>query len=315
MEKELLLVGLGNMGKEYSKVLKALDTPFIAVGRGLESAADYESVTGIKPVTGGIENYLSGQTVRAEQAIVAVDVTLLYNTVTELLKAGVRRILVEKPGALHKNQLLELRTLADRMGAEVFIAYNRRFYESVRAARKIIATDGGVDSFMFEFTEWSHRIEPLAKDMEEKERWFLSNSSHVADMAFFIGGRPKALEAWHSGSLSWHKSASCFAGSGISKTGALFSYMANWDAPGRWGVEVMTRNFRLIFRPLEKLQIQKRGSISIDDYDIDDTLDVSFKPGLCRMTEAFLSGDISSLCSLEDQIDAFDMFMKIANYN
>jgi len=69
----------------------------------------------------------------------------------------------------------------------------------------------------------------------------------------------------------------------------LFSYQANWFAPGRWGVEILTKDSRLIFRPLEKLQVQKNRSVAVDFVEIDDRLDRDFKPGLLRQTEFFLN--------------------------
>lgn len=314
MKNSVLLVGLGNMGKEYARVLKALDISFISVGRGSNNASAFEAVTGAQPVTGGIENYLKIEKEIPECAIVAVNVTGLYEVTLGLLNRGVRKILVEKPGALYKEELDNLLAVAAKKDAEVFIAYNRRFYDSVTEARKIITADGGVDSFQFEFTEWSYRIEPLQKAVEEKARWFLSNSSHVADLAFFLGGKPSILTAYTSGSLSWHETASVFSGAGISNSGALFSYSANWDGPGRWGVEIVTRNNRIILRPLEMLQLQKKGSIAIEQVVSGNDTDTLFKPGLYCMVKAFIDGENIGLCSLKEQWEMFDTYLKISNY-
>jgi predicted dehydrogenase len=314
MKNKVLLVGAGNMGKEYTKVLKAIDIPFIVVGRGDSTAAEFEAATAIRPVTGGLEKYVNETSELPEYAIIAVDVTMLYTTTLLLLERGVKKILVEKPAALYGNELEKLLSTALVKKAEVFVAYNRRFYESARVAGEIIATEGGIESFQFEFTEWSHKIEPLEKNQEEKARWFLSNSSHVADMAFFLGGKPVALTAYHTGSLPWHEAAACFSGAGVTDKQALFSYSANWAAPGRWGVELMTKNYRLILRPLEKLQMQRKGSIEIEQYQIDDTLDHSFKPGLYRMVQSFIGGDKAGLCTLGEQAAIFDYYLKIANY-
>ena len=51
----------------------------------------------------------------------------------------------------------------------------------------------------------------------------------------------------------------CFSGAGISISGALFSYQANWQSAGRWSVEILTKKNRLILCPLEELKVQKRG--------------------------------------------------------
>ena len=163
MINNLLLVGVGNMGKEYARVLKALAIPFIAVGRGETSAAGFENATGQKPVCGGVKHYLNTEADIPEYAIIAVNIPSLYETCILLLKSGIKKILVEKPGALYKKELEDILRVASEHNAEVFIAYNRRFYASVIAAGKIISEEGGVDSFQFEFTEWSHKIEPLQK--------------------------------------------------------------------------------------------------------------------------------------------------------
>ncbi|HNX65245.1 MAG TPA: Gfo/Idh/MocA family oxidoreductase [Bacteroidales bacterium] len=314
MKNKLLLIGAGNMGKEYSKVLTDMNVAFEVIGRGEATAAEFEKVTGKRPCTGGVEKYLNETSEIPEYAIVAVDVTLLYSTTVLLLERGVRKILVEKPAALFSDEIMNLNAKANACNADVFVAYNRRFYESVRAAQRIIEEDGGVESFQFEFTEWSHRIEKIEKDRIEKERWFLSNSSHVADMAFYLGGKPVSLSAYHSGSLSWHNAASCFTGAGVTENKALFSYSANWAAPGRWGVELLTSTHRLILRPLEKLQIQNKGTIDIEQYNIDETLDTKYKPGLYRMVEAFLGRGNGSLCTVSEQAGIFRYYLEIANY-
>jgi predicted dehydrogenase len=314
MKNKLLLIGAGNMGKEYSKVLKDLNVTFEVVGRGEETAIEFEKVTGKKPFTGGIEKYTNETSELPEYAIVAVDVALLYSTTVLLLEKGVKMILVEKPAALFSDEIMNLERKAIACKSEVYIGYNRRFYESVRVARRIIEEDGGVESFQFEFTEWSHRIEKIEKERVEKERWFLSNSSHVADMAFYLGGKPVSLSAYHSGSLPWHKAASCFTGAGVTESNALFSYSANWAAPGRWGVELLTATHRLILRPLEKLQIQQKGTIEVEQVTINEELDIKYKPGIYRMVEAFLGQEKTSLCTLKEHAGIFKYYLEIANY-
>ena len=66
--------------------------------------------------------------------------------------------------------------------------------------------------------------------------------------------------------MEWHKSASIFSGSGISKKGIIFSYLADWGSAGRWNLELTTKNRRLYFSPLEKLFCTNRGSL--EKYEI-----------------------------------------------
>lgn len=311
---DLWLIGTGVMALDYSKVLKALDVNFITIGRGDGNAANYERVTGLPAKRGGLERFLDTKAEVPRYAIVSVDVNDLKKVTLLLIRHGVRDILVEKPAGLNRAEIEEVRHTADKANANVFVAYNRRFYASVQNAKTIIVNDGGVSSFNFEFTEWSHVIETLPKDEVVKKNWLLANSTHVIDMAFFLGGCPATITSYTSGGLAWHPSASVFSGAGVTDHGALFSYQANWGAPGRWGVEVLTNKHRLIFRPLEKLQIQKTGSVSIEPYEIDDSMDLEFKPGLYGQVKNFMEGKTVDLCTITDQCLRVEWYEKIAGY-
>ena len=196
--------------------------------------------------------------------------------------------------------------------SNIYVGYNRRFYASVHKAREIISNDGGVSSFNFEFTEWSHEIKNLSKAPGVKESWFLVNSSHVVDLAFNLGGEPKKISCYTSGGLSWHPNASKFYGAGISVYGALFSYQANWESPGRWGIEICTNKHRLIFRPLEKLQIQEIENVNSEFAVINDEIDLSFKPGLYEQTKVFLFNPNNNLCSVEKHLSNMKYYDKIS---
>jgi len=310
----VLLVGAGQIAIEYAKVLRALNVPFTVVGRGIPSSKRFFEATSEKPVSGGLERFLGGNTPHFRRAIVAVNIENLVPCTKQLLLAGVKRILIEKPGALTPGELSEVNVLAKTNSADVFISYNRRFFASTIHAKEIISKDGGVTSFTFDFTEWSHIIEKLPTSGDVKKRWFIANSSHVADLAFFLAGVPEKISCNVSGSVAWHPSAAAFSGCGTTTTGALFSYHANWDGPGRWGVEVVTRNHRLIFRPLEQLQIQDQKTITIAAAEIDYSEDLEYKPGFYQQVKEFLSHNTNNLQTLENQIRMIRIYNQIAGY-
>jgi predicted dehydrogenase len=311
---EVWLVGAGYMAKEYAKVLIDLKCQFIVIGRGKDTAAEFEKTMKVSVTRGGINLYLESNHVPPKCAIVAVDAQYLFDTARSLLNFGVQEILLEKPGALTVKDIVKLRNLAAEKRAKIFVAYNRRFYASVFKAKEIVEEDGGCTSFIFEFTEWTHLIRDSNKSPEEKAKWFVANSTHVIDLAFYMGGTPRAIQCFSSGGLDWHPSASIFSGSGITDSGALFSYYANWEAPGRWGVEVLTRKHRLILRPLEELQIQDLGSLEVRKRVLDDELDRSYKPGLYKEVTSFLNGAFGNLKPLADQVRDMKLYYKMANY-
>lgn len=306
------------MAIEYAKVLKTLHRDFTVVGRGAESAASFTEKTGLQVLTGGLDQLIStGRFASTQSAIVAVGVEALFETSMALLKLGVKHLLIEKPGVMYPDQVGRLWEAAQQAGTSVYIAYNRRFLASVRRAREIIDADGGLTSFTFDFTEWGHEIVTLKKAPGVKELWLLGNSSHVLDLAFFLGGRPAQLHATRAGALDWHPAAAVFVGSGLTTDGTPFSYHADWDAPGRWGLEFCTRQHKLIFRPMEKLQVMRKGSVQIEEVpaNADDArVDAVFKPGLYRQVEAFFAADTGALCTLEELTLNFEHFCAIAGY-
>ena len=95
----------------------------------------------------------------------------------------------------------------------------------------------------------------------------------------------------------------------------LFSYFADWEAPGRWGVDVLTRKNRLILRPMEQLQLTQLGSVKVEFEPLEDKLDQDFKPGLFRQTEAFLRQDTTNFCTLEEQVKHTELYSKMAGYD
>jgi predicted dehydrogenase len=201
---KVLLVGSGQMAYEYWKVLDALGCHVTVAGRGLDSAKLFHEKTGTMPLLKPLGEIINSETINF--AIVATSVENLAPVCIDLLQLQVKNILLEKPGALYKKDLDCIYSLSNQFHANVLIAYNRRFYESVLQAKEIIRDDGGILSAHFDFTEWSHQIIDLPISHEVKQRWFLANSSHIVDLVWHLIGSPKELVSNVSGSLPWHES-------------------------------------------------------------------------------------------------------------
>ena len=308
---DVLLVGTGPMAIEYGKALKGLKKKIIAVGLDEKSTREFNEAIRVRAEIGGISNYLKRNKNYPKRAIIVVNENLLGKVATELLENGFKSILVEKPGGRDPKEIVRVAELAKKKKAKVFVGYNRRFYASVQKAEEIIKKDGGVTSFNFEFTEWAFKIEPLVKAPGVKEVWYYHNSTHVIDLAFWLGGEPKNICSYVTGDLKWHPAGSIFAGAGATEKGALFSYQANWESPGRWWVEILTKKHRLILRPMEKLQIQNIGSVQIEEVKINDAIDIKYKAGLYGQVEAYLSGKKGRLCTIDEQVNNLKIYQKI----
>jgi hypothetical protein len=301
--KKIILVGAGVMAIDYDKVLTHLNIDFDVVGRGEISAIAFHGKTGKMPFVGGLESYLKKTTIeKGTYAIVATGTEYLLKSLFLLFNAGVEKILIEKPAALSIDELLDSEESLRPYFDKVFVAYNRRFYQSVQTAKKLIAEDGGIKTMHFEFTEWSHLITDAAILPEVKANWFFANSTHVIDLAFFIGGRPTEIACFSkTGNLSWHDKTN-FSGAGITQNGVIFSYVSNWESAGRWSVEVMSDKRRFILKPLEGILVQIKGSVVIEPLEFNNEIDIQFKPGLYLQVKSFIEQNDKLLLNIQEHI-------------
>lgn len=317
MNNKVLVVGSGYMAKEYLTCLQELNFEVTVVGRGEEKInALRQKFPMFSFFAGGLEKFLKKNTTEYSHAINAVNVSYLKETTLILLEAGVNNILLEKPGDLHIEGLEMLKEKAKLTNSKIVIAYNRRFYISINTLLEEAKKDEGIKSVHFEFTEWVHIINKDQFEEMDLKKWIISNSSHVIDSVFYLIGLPKELNTivQGAGNIDWHPSGSIFIGSGISEKNIPFSYHSNWDGPGRWAIEVSTNKRRFYLKPMEKLQVQQKGSVVVEEFPINDKLDLDFKPGLFNQTKAFLNSDYTKFVDLDEQILSTKAYDSIGGY-
>lgn len=308
---KLALIGAGPMAVAYAAVLKDIGTETRVIGRGEASAAAFTEKTGLEVRTGGLEDYLASGDPIPEYAIVSTPVDALAPNTSALIEAGVKNVLVEKPAGLTPEETQSLADFAAKHDANVYVAYNRRYYASVMAAKKLIAEDGGATSLRMEFSEYAFRIKDVPTAAHIKSQWLYANSTHVLDMGFFLAGYPSEVSGLQAGGSDWHPAGSQFVGHGRLESGALFSYHADWDAAPRWMIEVMTPKRTLMFNPLEKLNERSPEGFAIKPIELEDALDTQFKPGLHAQTEAFLKGDANNLATIASHAHHMEDIYKI----
>lgn len=305
------LIGAGPMAMAYAAVLKDMNTATRVIGRGEKSAAAFTEKTGLDVRTGGLEDYLASGEDLPDYAIISTPVDALAPNAKALIAAGIKNILVEKPAGISPEETQELADFAAAHDANVYVAYNRRYYSSVLAAKKLIAEDGGATSLRMEFSEYAFRIKDVPTAAHIKSQWLYANSTHVLDMGFFLAGYPSAISGMQTGGSDWHPAGSQFVGHGRLENGGLFSYHADWDAAPRWMVEVMTPKRTLMFNPLEKLNQRSPEGFAITPIELEDDLDTRFKPGLYKQTEAFLKGDAADLATIASHAHHMEDIYKV----
>jgi len=255
--KSVLIIGSGYIALEYVKALKKLKIKNIEILSKSENSLDNKVLSEYKIIFGGFGKKIN-LIEKKDLTIIATPINLLVKAATLAIKSGQENILIEKPGSLFKTDLIILEKLIKKQ--KVRIAYNRLFYPNFQKLKILSKIDGGITSCKFDFTEWVHTI-PFGKYKKDVyRRWGISNSLHVISMAMELIGMPKKITTSQHGNLKWHPTGSIFVGNGISEKNIPFSYHANWEGGGRWGIEVVTKKNVYRLSPLEKLFVLKKGT-------------------------------------------------------
>ena len=308
-----LIIGSGWMAQEYLKAAKFLPQDKFSVYA--PSERNKEAIT---KLNGKFYTDLNLALTEAKptHVIVASSVESLVEVSKKVLELKINNVLIEKPAYLHRPEGEDLLKRAG--GKNVLVGYNRRFYASANKPLEMIkANDEKFVGVQFEFTELATDVTGTDKfSTETKEHWAHANSSHVIDFAFFPVGLPQEnrWQAYKVGSLTWHPSAAQMVGSGLTEKGIPFSYSAYWGGVGRWSTEWITDKTRYIFRPMEKLQVQRLGTFSYQEIDLEWKYEGA-KHGLVEQLKGFLHGEGSGkFLTLQQSLKLNKAISEIAGY-
>lgn len=316
-ERQILILGSGNMAKEYMKVISQYEYKVVIISNS-NTNFDY-----FKSNYKNISTYIKSEFELINQinfsefsfAINCVSIENLFETTKVILQLGIKKILLEKPGSLLISDLDKLIEIEKSKNAQIYIALNRRFHSSTIFIKNLLKSTKA-SSASFDFTEWKKGIDPNKYNNQSLNKWLYCNSIHVIDLFFYIFGNHKEINSTVMGvnKLNWHPSSSIFYGTGILENDIPFSYKSDWNGPGRWGIELVTETKKYILSPLEKVQELGLDDFIIRESNIDYKDDEKFKPGLKKMIDAFIKDDLTGFNSLEDQKKLFKTLNKIGGY-
>jgi predicted dehydrogenase len=311
---KVLIIGAGENSVSYVKVLNDMDIEYSVTCRSATTAASFSQKILNAHILYGIEaENLSFSAYT--HVIISVNVEFLAEIAIRVIKAGVKNILLEKPGGINSIEIAAVADLARTMVANVYVAYNRRFFQSVNLLEQLIEKDNGLLSMNFEFTEWYYDVYAEEKYKCVYDNILYCNSSHVIDLAFFVAGVPVEMSSFVNGEPG-KPFTNVFAGSGKTKENVLFTYKANWKSKGRWSMEFLTSENRFMLGPMERLFIYDNSLNKYEMAAFDYSLDEKYKPGFYNQVKAFLFEENSdNLLTIQTQLyNADHILNKIGGY-
>jgi len=309
----ILLVGTGPMGREYIKVINELQKKYpvelVCVCRSKKSRDEVMQAYGVKAYAEPIPSLIS--TIgKFDLCIIATNIESLFAiTKTVINNKAAKKILVEKPVSFRR---AELESLKDAQN--IFVAYNRRFYSSIRSLKTMTHDFSDVSSIHFDFTELVHRLKDQKISEVIRRNWLIANSSHVIDLVSYISGPVDLEKSYFSvkGELDWNGGPINFFGMGLTSRDIPFTYNSDWDSAGRWGIQVKSSSHNYLLQPVEELKYNTRGSFDIQ-VKKNCPEDISLKPGLYHQVAAFLDQNYTNLCSIQQHYQNFKVFNGIMN--
>jgi len=257
-EKSILLIGAGNIAHHYAEAISKLGVQNTSIISKSDTRLNSLcSKFNFRGFSGGYDENLPRMEL-FDLVIVGTPIPLLLPSSISAISHGQKNILIEKPGALYKNDLADFQKITKDI--QVRIAYNRLVYPNFIKLKSILDTEK-ISSCRFTITERSNQIASLKKEPDILQRWGISNTLHILSMVSNLVGLPEKLSSFTSGELPWHKSGSKFVGGGISKKRVPFSYHGDWESVGGWGIEIYTDENAYKLQPLESLSyLTKSGT-------------------------------------------------------
>lgn len=238
--------------------------------------------------------------------------------IAKLLNPLGKPLLIEKPVAILKSDFGDLRNSKSAM----YVAYNRRFYESVNYFKKIFKSNLGTVQVIV-----SEHIEDYSAI--EVKRAIVENSVHIIDLCNYLFGDIKFSNLTNLPDqlgikLDIFDDKSTFIG----------TFELLFNCPINTSIQVKGKNLNLQLKPIEHCELfntmvvnEPTQNIPIRMYSPqyigNETQNkvsakIDFKPGLMGQAKEFIKaikgGNSTSLCSLEEAYKNVLLATKIAEF-
>ena len=223
---------------------------------------------------------LSDRTDEYDAIMIATD-TKVTAQILEKMRETKKPILVEKPISLNSKVISKMMTKNHK---NIFVAYNRRHYNSTQFAKKFIDSKPKVHAII-SIPELSHIH-------------LYQNGCHVIDLMNYFFENSKMT--YHSKIIFMNK---LYGFTSIFKTkrGDIINIISNWKAPSNFKIELIYKNEKVEMLPIEKAYYYKGLEIIKPDKDnvirkyipklinksTKEIFEKTFKPGFYKQASLF----------------------------
>ena len=168
--------------------------------------------------------------------MIAVDIDVTFEILNNLMEIN-KPILVEKPISIKSK---EIEKIIEKNNDKIFVAYNRRYYNSVEWAKNFIQSKSNVSATFF--------------IPERNKLNFYHNSSHIIDLLNYFF---KDLKLENTTHFIINEKLAGLTAIFKTKRGDIINLISNWNAPSNFKIEVIHEDEKMELNPIEKAHFYK----------------------------------------------------------
>jgi predicted dehydrogenase len=280
---KVAFVGAGPVGLEHFKAFRSLDVEVVGLcTKSDDSGRKLAEEHGFPFYTNSVAELYEHT---AADAVVAALPIAEMISVYPTLFAQPWASLVEKPLGVDMQEAATLHALANSLDHRGFVGFNRRHYQSTKAAHRIIEEcDGPRHVIVFDQQDRDVAASH-GHPQSVVSNYMYANSIHLLDY-FSIFCRGELVEVlpvrpWTGERGSTMEVELRFA------SGDTGRYHAVWEQSARWAINVHAADTVATMKPLERLTVTIDGEDATPS--IDYLVDEQFKPGFHDQAAAFIA--------------------------
>ena len=306
MGLKVAIVGAGSMAREHARAFAAVPGVTLA-GIASRTRAKAEALAQEFQIPAV---YDSVNALRAGTSADLVVVTVFETAMKEIALASFAHpwtVLLEKPAGYDLQQAEEIHAAAARAGRRVFVALNRRFMSSTRAALEDLAANPGPRLIHVQDQQSFEGAEGFGHPAVVVENWMYANSIHLVDYLRAFGrgrvARVTPVIPWRGRDTRW------MLVKVEMESGDVGVYEGIWQGPGPWAISVSTALKRWEMRPLEEATYQLANSRRREPVEVH-AWDREFKPGFRRQAEEVVKaaqGESSLAVTLDESLESMQL--------
>lgn len=303
---KVVIVGAGNMAKEYVKVINKIKEFKIlgVVSRKNTSFNEIQSRINYKIKRFKIKNLKKNKINLILVAVSEENTLKILKKISDINSI----ILCEKPVGINYSEFLNISEAYEKRKKLLFVALNRRYYSSINYLKNSIRTQK-INKINIVDQQDLILAKKSGKNKNVIKYWMYANSIHLIDLINFFSENSyyKIIKRKINKKLN-KKIIQCV----IQTKNIIFNYKGYWNINKRWEINGFGKKIYKL-KPTEQIFEISKGN-KIKKLKIS-SKDIEFKPGLFLLMKKILkflkSGQKKNLVTLQDHLLTINLIKDI----